>query len=543
MPVDPRLDLELPAADRIHGERPGEAIVPEKAQRLLAPARPSPTVPHDGAERVVAVADDRRGDRDAVADAGLGRPAAAVHLRRDLGDHDPGAGHPRHTVNSPPCDWSGHSACSCIRRRCPGAASGRRRTRSWTGSTRPAPGGGRCSRSPRPTHSDRPIPRHPRSPAGAASSPTRRRRSAPPRRSRSARGRPPGSTTGRSSRAKAPSRSRCASRANGARFAPMPPIGECGSSETCRSTSRPGGCDHARASRAVPAARAGRRRRAAGRPQRARPALGKSALRLGRARADGIPLVDRPDAPRAGPRRPLPARPLPRLRRVLGGARRAPESARGGAWRPGPGRAVFDAARAELGDLPVVAEDLGVITPDVRELRDALGFPGMAVTIWAFSGGRDNPHRLENHRPRQVVYTSTHDTETLAGAFGERDAWQLVELTLASVGELAIVPVQDVLGLGNEARMNRPGTTGGNWSWRLEAGQLTAVRTRRGCARPPSRAVARPPRRGSAGRGRAGSPARAARPRGGGRRRGRARSRSRPLRRSRRPGGTRSART
>ena len=131
------------------------------------------------------------------------------------------------------------------------------------------------------------------------------------------------------------------------------------------------------------------------------------------------------------------------------------------------------AARAELGDLPVVAEDLGVITPDVRELRDSLGFPGMAVTIWAFTGGRDNPHRLENHRLRQVVYTSTHDTETLAGAFGERDAWELVELTLSSVGELAIVPAQDVLGLGNEARMNRPGTTSGNWSWRLEPGQLT----------------------------------------------------------------------
>jgi len=149
------------------------------------------------------------------------------------------------------------------------------------------------------------------------------------------------------------------------------------------------------------------------------------------------------------------------------------KSARRGAWRPGPGRAVFDAARAELGDLPVVAEDLGVITPDVRELRDALGFPGMAVTIWAFSGGPDNPHRLENHRPLQVVYTSTHDTETLAGAFGERDAWRLVELTLSSACELAIVQAQDVLGLGNEARMNRPGTTSGNWRWRLEQGQLT----------------------------------------------------------------------
>ena len=148
-------------------------------------------------------------------------------------------------------------------------------------------------------------------------------------------------------------------------------------------------------------------------------------------------------------------------------------SARGGAWRPGPGRAVFDAARAALGDLPVVAEALGVITPDVHALRDALGFPGMAVTIWAFERGRANPHRLENHRAHQVVYTSTHDTETLAGAFGADEAWRLVELTLSSVCELAVLPVQDVLGLGNEARMNRPGTTRGNWTWRLEPGQLT----------------------------------------------------------------------
>jgi 4-alpha-glucanotransferase len=148
-------------------------------------------------------------------------------------------------------------------------------------------------------------------------------------------------------------------------------------------------------------------------------------------------------------------------------------SARGGAWRPGPGRAVFDAARAALGDLPVVAEDLGVITPDVHALRDALGFPGMAVTIWAFERRRANPHRLENHRAHQVVYTSTHDTETLAGAFGADEAWRLVELTLSSVCELAVLPVQDVLGLGNEARMNRPGTTRGNWTWRLDPGQLT----------------------------------------------------------------------
>jgi 4-alpha-glucanotransferase len=154
-------------------------------------------------------------------------------------------------------------------------------------------------------------------------------------------------------------------------------------------------------------------------------------------------------------------------------------SAREGAWRPGPGRAVFDAARAELGDLPVIAEDLGVITPDVHALRDQLGFPGMAVTIWAFSGRRGNPHRFENHRRRQVVYTSTHDTDTLAGAFGEGEAWPLLERTLASACVLAVLPAQDVLGLGSEARMNRPGTLRGNWSWRLEPGQLTATHAAR----------------------------------------------------------------
>jgi 4-alpha-glucanotransferase len=123
----------------------------------------------------------------------------------------------------------------------------------------------------------------------------------------------------------------------------------------------------------------------------------------------------------------------------------------------------------------VIAEDLGVITKDVRVLRDELGLPGMAVMIWAFSGRRDNPHRLENHRPNQVVYSSTHDTDTLAGAFGAEEAWPLLERTLASVCALAVVPAQDVLGLGSAARMNRPGTTEGNWTWRLEPGQLAAT--------------------------------------------------------------------
>jgi 4-alpha-glucanotransferase len=150
----------------------------------------------------------------------------------------------------------------------------------------------------------------------------------------------------------------------------------------------------------------------------------------------------------------------------------AAETAREGHWSPGPGAAVFRAAANELGELPVIAEDLGLITPDVRELRDGLGFPGMAVMLWAFDGPPDNPHRLENHRVRQVVYTSTHDTDTLTGHFPDESTWALLEMALSSRAALAIVSVQDVLQLGSEARMNRPGEVGGNWAWRLEPGQL-----------------------------------------------------------------------
>jgi 4-alpha-glucanotransferase len=123
----------------------------------------------------------------------------------------------------------------------------------------------------------------------------------------------------------------------------------------------------------------------------------------------------------------------------------------------------------------VIAEDLGVITPDVHALRDELGFPGMAVLLWARGAQRpDSPHRLENHRENQVVYTSTHDTDTLAGFFSQEDPWDLVELALSSRARLAMVPVQDVLGLGSEARMNRPGAIDErNWRWRLQPGQLT----------------------------------------------------------------------
>ncbi len=155
-------------------------------------------------------------------------------------------------------------------------------------------------------------------------------------------------------------------------------------------------------------------------------------------------------------------------------------TARHGRWRRGPGAELFHAVEAELGELPVIAEDLGLITPPVHRLRDELGFPGMVVLHWAFGGGPRNPHRLENHRENQVVYTSTHDTDTTVG--WNRDTrtlddpephWRLIELAMRSRAGLAMVPAQDILGLGSEARMNRPGRSEGNWSWRLRKGQLT----------------------------------------------------------------------
>jgi 4-alpha-glucanotransferase len=145
-----------------------------------------------------------------------------------------------------------------------------------------------------------------------------------------------------------------------------------------------------------------------------------------------------------------------------------------GRWRPGPGADLFDAVRRELGDLPLIAEDLGRITPPVYRLRDELGLPGMAVLLWAFRGPARSPHRLQNHVRNEVVYTSIHDTDTVAGFFGGRPSpWELIDLAYASPASLAIVPAQDVLGLGSEARMNRPGVARGNWTWRLEPGQLT----------------------------------------------------------------------
>jgi 4-alpha-glucanotransferase len=145
-----------------------------------------------------------------------------------------------------------------------------------------------------------------------------------------------------------------------------------------------------------------------------------------------------------------------------------------GRWRPAPGRELFAAVKRELGDLPLIAEDLGRITPPVYRFRDELGLPGMVVLLWAFGGSPRRVHRPENHVRNEVVYTSIHDTDTVVGFFkGKRSNWELIEIAYASRANLAVVPAQDVLGLGSEARMNRPGTSTGNWQWRLEPGQLT----------------------------------------------------------------------
>jgi 4-alpha-glucanotransferase len=169
--------------------------------------------------------------------------------------------------------------------------------------------------------------------------------------------------------------------------------------------------------------------------------------------------------------------------------------ARGGRWRRGPGRAVFDAASASLGSLPVIAEDLGVITPPVTRLRRELGFPGMVVMQFGFDPDDPHgPHRLENHEVDSVAYSGTHDTDTLrgwweslpdvrrrvalaeicsAGMQEDEPWWSLIRLTFSSPARLAMLQAQDVLGLGSEARMNVPGRATGSWRWQMAPGALT----------------------------------------------------------------------
>jgi 4-alpha-glucanotransferase len=174
------------------------------------------------------------------------------------------------------------------------------------------------------------------------------------------------------------------------------------------------------------------------------------------------------------------------------------ETAIRGEWRPGPGTALFEALREELGELPLVAEDLGLITREVEVLRDELGLPGMRVFQFAFGDDDRNPHLPANHPENSVAYTGTHDNDTSLGwlregaSREERDRvgrlvdpagvdahWGMIRAVFASRARFAVVPLQDVLGLGSEARMNTPGTSEGNWEWRLPEGALTQDLQRR----------------------------------------------------------------
>ena len=191
-----------------------------------------------------------------------------------------------------------------------------------------------------------------------------------------------------------------------------------------------------------------------------------------------------------------------------------------GHWRRGPGRALFRALEQELAmtpaarraaadpgwagrlSLPLVAEDLGVITEPVARLRRGLGVPGMLVIQFGMDqGDPTSPHRLENHQPDRIVYTATHDQDTIRGWLESLDAgqrafvigevarhgvaeprspwWGLIRYTFSSVAEVAMVQAQDVLGLGSEARMNQPGRVGSSWRWGLAPGTLTRALGRR----------------------------------------------------------------
>jgi 4-alpha-glucanotransferase len=156
-----------------------------------------------------------------------------------------------------------------------------------------------------------------------------------------------------------------------------------------------------------------------------------------------------------------------------------------GRWVEGPREALFDALVARFGSLPVVAEDLGMITPEVYALRDRYHLPGMKILQFAFDGTPDNPYLPHNHLPLSVVYTGTHDNDTTLGWYqsleprarayadeylghpGEEMPWPLVRAAMASTAALAIVPMQDALALDGTHRMNVPGTTEGNWRWRF----------------------------------------------------------------------------
>src|SRR5262249_23435289 len=163
-----------------------------------------------------------------------------------------------------------------------------------------------------------------------------------------------------------------------------------------------------------------------------------------------------------------------------------------GRWVEGPKDDLFNTFRTRLGDLPFIAEDLGMITPEVYALRDRLGIPGMKVLQFGFDNPGAHIYLPHNFLPNCVVYTGTHDNDSTAGwwksgatenekrcalsyvrEIGDGIDWAFIRAAFASVARLAVVPLQDVLGLGSDSRMNIPSRQDGNWGWRFEPGSLT----------------------------------------------------------------------
>lgn len=173
------------------------------------------------------------------------------------------------------------------------------------------------------------------------------------------------------------------------------------------------------------------------------------------------------------------------------------KTAENGQWAAVPGKELFSILRNALGDVPMIVEDLGEVTPEVEDLRDSFDLPGMCILQFAFGGGGDNIHRPHNYIKNCVVYTGTHDSDTVAGWYkarkrkrggnpeeadfcrrylmtdGKEMHWDFIRAALASVANTAIIPLQDILGLDNKARMNVPATNEGNWQWRFKDGQIT----------------------------------------------------------------------
>lgn len=190
------------------------------------------------------------------------------------------------------------------------------------------------------------------------------------------------------------------------------------------------------------------------------------------------------------------------------------ETAEHGRWVDGPGEVFFKAVRAALGDLPIIAEDLGQLDPRVPELRDRLGLPGMRVLQFGFDGDPTNEFLPHRYPKNSAAYTGTHDNDTIRGWFESLDeelrdevlhylgtdtseiAWDCIWAVWKSKSLLSLAPLQDLLDLGSEARMNTPGTTSGNWQWRATAGSLTEELQSR--MRSLNKATRRkPPRRGT----------------------------------------------